>query len=181
MPRVLVPLATGFEEIEAVAIIDVLRRADIEVTVAGLTPGPVTGSHGISIGTDADLDMVIDETYEMIVLPGGLPGANTLRDHLPLRKRLQDQVADGKNVAAICAAPQVLEAAGILSQRRATSYPGFIQHHNPVDADSAVVVDGPIITSRGPGTALIFALRLVEQLTDPETSQQLAERMLVAQ
>lgn len=178
MPRVLVPLASGFEEIEAVTLIDVLRRADIEVVVAGLTPGPVTGSHGIAISTDANLDKVLDEAFDLIALPGGLPGADHLENHSALRARLQTQIQDGGKVAAICAAPKVLATAGLLTDRRATSYPGFLPPGSTKEVEQAVVIDGNITTSRGPGTALAFALSLVEQLVGRRTRQALATRML---
>lgn len=180
MPRVLVPLAPGFEEIEAVTIVDVLRRADIEVVVAGLQPGPVTGSHGISLATDAHLDEVIDEPFDLIVLPGGLPGADHLEKHAALRERLRQQAQSGGKVAAICAAPRVLASAGLLEGRRATSYPGFIDPLIPEDAATPVVIDGNITTSRGPGTALSFALSLVGQLAGEPARKTLAERMLTA-
>lgn len=181
MARVLVPLAPGFEEIEAVTIIDVLRRAEIDVTVAGLMPGPVTGSHGISIETDADLEAVIDEDYDLIALPGGLPGADHLEDHIPLRERLQGQIARGGQVAAICAAPKVLAAAGLLEGRNATSYPGFLDADQLQYLEAPVVSEDEITTSRGPATALRFALTLVERLAGSEQREMLEEKMLIKQ
>jgi protein deglycase len=179
MPRVLVPLAEGFEEIEAVTIIDVLRRAGIEVTVAGLAPGPATGAHGIRIDTDLPLAQARAADYDLIALPGGLPGADHL-DHDPrIRRLLTDMAAAGKTIGAICAAPKVLAGAGLLQGRRATSYPGFLDPSQVRYQEDPVVVDGTLITSRGPGTALAFALTLVETLAGAGKRAELEQRMLV--
>jgi protein deglycase len=165
MKRVLVPLAEGFEELEAVTIIDILRRAGIDVVVASLAGSPVTGSHGIRLAADTPLGALAEQDFDMIALPGGMPGADHLKKDPRIAEIVQRLHAAGRPVAAICAAPMVLAAAGVLDGRRATSYPGFLK-----DADKAtvvgdaVVVDGGIITSRGPGTALDFALALVEEL-----------------
>lgn len=165
--RVLVPLAEGFEEIEAVTVIDLLRRAGIEVVTAGLGAGPVTGSHAITIQPDTDLDSVLDEPFDMIVLPGGMPGTTHLLGDARLLALLRLQADAGRQLAAICAAPSVLAKAGLLAGKRATSYPGFLTADNApgtqVLAD-AVVRDGKVVTSRGPGTAMDFALALVERL-----------------
>lgn len=165
MKRVLVPLAEGFEELEAVTIIDILRRAGIEVAVASLAGSPVTGAHGIRLAADAPLAALVGQDFDMIALPGGMPGAQHLKDDpriASLIRRLHDA---GRPVAAICAAPMVLAAAGVLDGRRATSYPGFLAGtaKSTVVGD-AVVTDRGVITSRGPGTALDFALALVEEL-----------------
>lgn len=167
MGRVLVPIADGFEEIEAVTTIDILRRADVEVVVAGLTPGPVTGSHGIAIRPDRTLDEALAEEYDMIALPGGLPGADNLEGDERVLALVRRMFEEGRYTAAICAAPKVLAAAGVLDERRATSYPGFL---DPAATPGlrivaeTVVQDGAVITSRGPGTAMDFALALVENL-----------------
>lgn len=178
MKRVLVPLAEGFEELEAVTIIDILRRAGVEVVVASLAGSPVTGSHGIRISADTPLGALAEQDFDMIALPGGMPGA----DHLKKDARIGDLVRRlheaGRPVAAICAAPMVLAAAGVLDGRRATSYPGFL-----ADASEAtvvgepVVVDGSVITSRGPGTALDFALALVEALAGPAAREATESRL----
>ena len=160
MKRVLVPLAEGFEELEAVTIIDILRRAGIEVVVASLAGSPVTGSHGIRLAADTPLAALVEQDFDMIALPGGMPGAEHLRNDPRIAdfvRRLHDL---GRPVAAICAAPMVLAAAGVLEGRRATSYPGFLEG----GTGEAVVVDRNVITSRGPGTALDFALALVGEL-----------------
>jgi len=171
MARVLIPLAQGCEELEAVTVIDLLRRADIEVLTAGLDAQPVIASRGVVLIPDTDLEQILDEDFDMIVLPGGLTGADNLdndpRIHQLLR-RMQDK---GKYTAAICAAPKVLANAGLLADRQATSYPGFIDAMDLPSTrvlEQAVVIDGQVITSRGPGTAMDFALTLIEQLAGPE-------------
>jgi 4-methyl-5(b-hydroxyethyl)-thiazole monophosphate biosynthesis len=175
MANVLVPLAQGCEELEAVTIIDILRRAGIEVVTAGLDEQPVRASRGTVLVADTTLAEVQDRMFDMIVLPGGLPGADNLRDSTQLREMLKKNVAEHRPVAAICAAPRVLAAAGLLDNRRATSFPGSIE----VDAieglryvEDPVVIDGPVITSRGPGTAMDFALTLVEQLLGKQKRQE---------
>ena len=173
MARVLVPLAEGCEEIEAVTIIDLLRRAGIEVVVAGLRSGPVRASRGVQILPDTVLDAVLGDDFDMIALPGGMPGAATLRGDPRILKLVRDMSAAGRHVAAICAAPMVLAEAGVLEHRRATSYPGFLDEFPAVERrDEAVVCDGPVLTSRGPGTAMDFALALVETLAGKVKRQQ---------
>lgn len=167
MKRVLVPLAPGFEELEAVTIVDLLRRAGVEVVTAALDSSPVTGNHGISIAADTTLAAVLDQDFDMIVLPGGLPGAHHLRDDARLVELLKRMAAAGRTTAAICAAPAVLAAAGLLDGRRATSFPGFLDAatvRGLVLVGDPVVSDGNVVTSRGPGTAMDFALALVERL-----------------
>lgn len=167
MSRVLVPLADGFEEIEAVTVIDLLRRAGIEVVTAGLAPGPVTGSHGITFSADTELKTALGQEFDMIALPGGLPGATHLAEDRRVIDVLQRFAAAGRFTAAICAAPAVLAKAGLLAGRRATSYPGVLAPDSAPGIQlsaAAVVEDGRIITSRGPGTAMDFALALIERL-----------------
>lgn len=181
--RILVPLAEGFEEIEAVAIIDVLRRAELEVVVAGLGAGPIRGSHGISIETDAELDDVDVESLTAVCLPGGMPGTTHLAQDeriLAIVRRMHEQ---GRPTAAICAAPMVLAQAGIVTGVDVTSHPSVVDR-----LGAAHFVDGPrivesghIVTSRGPGTAIEFALALVRRLRGEETARQLASAMLVEQ
>lgn len=171
MPRVLVPLAEGCEELEAVTIVDLLRRAGIEVTSAGLRGGPVTCSRGTVILPDTTLDSVLDQDFDMIVLPGGLPGAEHLEDDVRLRQLLDRHARAGGFTAAICAAPKVLASAGLLEGRRATSYPGVLEALNSAHievTEHPVEVDGKVVTSRGPGTAMDFALTLIELLLGPE-------------
>jgi 4-methyl-5(b-hydroxyethyl)-thiazole monophosphate biosynthesis len=179
MPRVPVPLAEGFEEIEAVTIIDVLRRAGIEVETAALKDIVVRGSHGIAMTADTMLDAASARHYDLIALPGGLPGADHLLKDARVRRIVTTMAAENKYVTAICAAPQVLADAGLLERRQATSYPGFLDPGRVQYREEAVVVDDKIITSRGPGTAMEFALMLVEKLAGKPTRDELARRMLV--
>ncbi len=166
---VLVPLAEGFEELEAITIIDLLRRAGIRVVVAGLSEGSIRASHNTVHLADMTLDEALQQDYEMVVLPGGLPGANHLNADPRIHKLIQQMAAEGKYTAAICAAPKVLADAGVLSGIEATSYPGFLQGTAAtVIEDADVVTDGKIITSRGPGTAMDFALELIEALLGAE-------------
>lgn len=178
MKRVLVPLAEGFEELEAVTIIDMLRRAGIEVVVASLAGNPVAGSHGIALSADATLDAVSGQEFDMVALPGGMPGAENLKGDARIGGIIRRVYDGGGRVAAICAAPMVLAAAGVLTGRRATSFPGFLDRAADVAVvDDAVVVDGRVITSRGPGTALDFALELVAQLLGPGPRHQVESRL----
>lgn len=183
MPRVLVPLAPGCEELEAVTIIDLLRRAGIEVVSAGLQPGLVTASRGTQLMPDSTLDAVLREEYDMLVLPGGMPGAQHLKDDPRVVGLIQEMTAAGKYMAAICAAPMVLATAGILSGKTATGYPGSLENLHLRDvtlSTDAVVRDGRIITSRGPGTAMDFALCLIEILAGSDTQQQVAAALVRA-
>jgi 4-methyl-5(b-hydroxyethyl)-thiazole monophosphate biosynthesis len=167
MARVLVPLATGAEELEAVTVIDLLRRAQIEVVVAGLGPGTVRCSRGTVIAPDMTLDQALAREYDMIVLPGGQPGATNLENDARIRSLLRTMAAQGKYTAAICAAPKVLAAAGLLEDKRATGFPGAVDGRQfpriRLESDP-VVTDGRIVTSRGPGTAMDFALELIRLL-----------------
>ena len=176
---VLVPLAQGFEEIEAVTIVDVLRRAEIRVVTAGLTPGKVTGAHGITVVPDQDISEARAEGHDMIVLPGGLPGSQHLHDDARVQALLAEFKAKGLWTAAICAAPMALVPSGIAEGKRVTSYPGFESKLvGAIYREEAVVVDGRVVTSRGPGTALRFALKLVELLDSPATAAKLGAGML---
>ncbi len=165
MPKVLIPLAQGCEEIEAVTAIDILRRAGIEVVSAGLDAQPVRASRGTVIIPDTTLDAALKHEYDMVVLPGGQPGTNNLKADARILKLVQHMARQGKYVAAICAAPSVLATAGLLDGKRATSFPGALDDFPKVrQQHAAVVEDGKLITSRGPGTAMDFALILVERL-----------------
>jgi len=178
MKRVLVPLAEGFEELEAVTIIDMLRRAGIEVVVAALAGNPVRGAHGIALAADAALDDVSAQEFDLIALPGGMPGASNLADDPRIGAIIRRLHDGGRRVAAICAAPMALAAAGVLAGRRATAYPGVLDRAADVTlVDEPVVVDGRVITSRGPGTALDFALELVAQLQGAGARQQVESRL----
>jgi 4-methyl-5(b-hydroxyethyl)-thiazole monophosphate biosynthesis len=164
MARALVPLAQGCEELEAVTIVDLLRRAGIEVVTAGLDDQPVRASRGVTLVPDTTLDAALQHDYDMVILPGGLPGADHLRDDARIITLLTQMAAGDRYTAAICAAPRVLAHAGLLDGKRATSYPGALEA-NAVPGldylDEAVVIDGRVVTSRGPGTAMDFALELI--------------------
>lgn len=167
MARVLVPLAQGCEELEAVTIIDLLRRAGIEVVTAGLDEQPVSTSRGVVLVPDATLEQALQENFDMVVLPGGLPGADHLRNDPRIIELLQRMATGDGYTAAICAAPKVLAEAGLLEGRQATFYPGAFDPSAVKGLDyleQAVVIDGKVITSRGPGTAMDFALALIEVL-----------------
>jgi len=173
MVKVLVPLADGCEELEAVTIIDLLRRAGVEVVTAGLKPGIVKASRDVQLVPDVTLDVALQDDYDMVVLPGGMPGASHLKEDARILALLKKMAAAGKYTAAICAAPMVLAEAGVLDGKQATSYPGFLDALPGVTVSAAAVVqDGKVLTSRGPGTAMDFALALVEVLTGSEKRQQ---------
>lgn len=173
MPKVLVALAQGCEELEAVTIIDLLRRANIEVVTAGLTPEPVVCSRGVILIADTTLDKAAKiEDFDAIALPGGLPGADNLADSPLVMKLLKRMAKEDKYVTAICAAPRVLAKAGLLAGKRVTAYPGFVEGGQFPELQytgGAVEVDGKIVTSRGPGTAMDFALTLIELLAGAST------------
>lgn len=167
MANVLIPLAQGCEELEAVTIIDLLRRADIKVITASLDESPVTASRGTVIVADTTLDQVLDQEFDMVVLPGGLPGADHLNADDRIHQLLQRTANNNKHIAAICAAPKVLASAGLLENKKATAYPGVLEAlelENTEVTTAVVQQDGNIFTSRGPGTAMDFALELISCL-----------------
>jgi 4-methyl-5(b-hydroxyethyl)-thiazole monophosphate biosynthesis len=183
-------LVDGFEEIEAVTVVDVMRRAGVQVSIlgasttgAGAGARKAAGSHGITVLVDAALADVaaLGTRFDAVVLPGGLPGATNLRDNDRVRDFVVAQRGQGAIVAAICAGPIALARFGMLRGRRATCYPGFEDQLDGavVDAQPAVVVDGDVITSRGVGTSLPFALALVERLVGVDVARRLADKMLV--
>jgi 4-methyl-5(b-hydroxyethyl)-thiazole monophosphate biosynthesis len=180
--RVLVPIANGTEEIEAVCIVDVLRRAGALVTLASVNGPQITASRGVKLVADQRIADCLNETYDLIVLPGGMPGAEHLRDSKELEVLLKRQQQKGLLYAAICASPAVVfQSYGLLDRRRATCHPTFVQLLKDTSAvESRVVVDGNCITSRGPGTALEFALKLVELLFSGQKAREISEAMLVA-
>lgn len=180
MKSVAVLLAPGFEEIEAITVIDVLRRADIQVTVAGLGKGEITGSHEITVLPDKTLDEIQPEGFDMVVLPGGLPGTDHLREDPRVLAFVQEMARAGKHTCAICAAPTVLEAAGVAMGRTVTSHPVVREALKGLDyREDRVVVDGSLVTSRGAGTAMEFALELVRILAGSEKADLLAQLMIV--
>jgi len=175
--KIMVPLADGFEEIEALTVVDVLRRAGIDVDTVGVVGSSITGSHKIRVTTDKRLSDVNPDDYDGIVLPGG-PAYSTLARTSQIENILKKLNSKGKLVAAICAAPSVLAKAGVLEGRRATIYPGM-ERELPYPRDEKVVVDGNIITSQGPGTAMEFALKIVEILLGQEKTFQLKSKLVV--
>jgi protein deglycase len=178
MVKVLVPLFIGFEEIEAITIIDILRRAEVEVVTAGLSPNPVRGAHGIPVIADLDIDAVEADSYAGIVLPGGA-GTATLRADSRVRSLVMAFSKQGKTTAAVCAAPTVLSELGLLKDKKATSYPS-VRSSLIVGTylEDPVVVDDLIITSRGAGTAMAFALELAARFSSPEKAQAVARAVL---
>lgn len=181
MPKVLLPLAVGFEEIEAITIADVLRRADVEVVLVALEDLYVKGAHGIVVIADALLNDVDAHTFDMIALPGGLPGAFHLAEHPTLQSILREFDTNGKAIAAICAAPYALKRAGVLKNAY-TCYPSFetkIDHKGYV-SELNIVQDENITTSKGPSTAMLFALSLVEQLCGMAKKEELSRALLLS-
>ena len=179
--KILVVLADGFEEIEAVSIIDVLRRAGLEVTAAGLDKRDVTGSHGITIKTDTTLEEYKAKP-DAVILPGGMPGAENLSKSIILKTLLEDMQKSKKLIGAICAAPAVaLAAHGLLDGKKATCYPGYENKFGRQIQFSTdrVVCDGNVVTSRGPGTAIEFALEIVSVLVSKEKAEELFQTLLV--
>ncbi|MFH1157019.1 MAG: DJ-1 family glyoxalase III [Pseudomonadota bacterium] len=170
-PAVLVPVADGTEELEAVAIIDILRRSGADVTVASVSPSlEVTCSKGVRLRADCTIQDCVNRDWTLVVLPGGIPGVENLRDSQDLIQILKRQDQTGQLFGAICAAPPVvLQPHGLLDNRLATCHPGFAaQLRNRDKTRSDVIVDGNCTTSRGAGTAVAFALTLVERLYNQE-------------
>ncbi len=165
MKRVLMPMAPGFEEIEALSVVDILRRAGAEVVMAGTVAGPIKGRNGIKVLADKGLDEALTEEFDMIVLPGGAGGTRHLKEDARITGALQMYAKEGKIITAICAAPTVLAAAGLTEGRCITSHPGVRGELKGVKiSEERVVIDGNIVTSQGPGTAIEFAFSLVSML-----------------
>ena len=181
MKKAIILLAEGFEEIEALTVVDVLRRADVVCDMVALGDTEVTGSHGIVVKCDRSiLDGELNQ-YDGIILPGGQPGSDNLREDVRVIELVKDYFATGKLVAAICAAPIVLAKAGILSGRASTCYPGYegqLDHNNAILKEDLVVIDENIITSRGPATALEFSYEILKYFEENEKAASLREGML---
>lgn len=170
-PVVLVPLAQGCEELEAITITDLLTRAGIDVVTVGLDENIVVASRGMKLLPDKLLSDVLDDDFDMVVLPGGLPGADHLNNDSRIQNIVKKLAINNKYTAAICAAPRVLATAGLLEDKHATSFPGALDQfpvNNMTYEEKSVVVDGKVITSRGPGTAMDFTLTLIELLLGKE-------------
>ena len=181
MKKVAVFLADGFEEIEALSTIDILRRAGVDVTIVSITGYYVAkGAHNVKVDTNEIFDDMDFSKMDMLVLPGGMPGAQNLNDHEGVRKIVTEFVCDGKEVAAICAAPMVLGSLGLLQGKNATCYPGFESELIGANVTGAsVVVDENITTGKGPGFAFDFALALVEKLVGVEVRKEVERGMLL--
>ncbi len=181
--RVVVPLAHGFEEIETVTVVDILRRAGISVTVAGVEtgspPGAIEGRTGIRLVPDLSIAGVQASDFDMIVLPGGLKGAQTLQKDTRVARLLRSLQDNDRYIAAICAAPTVLASHGMIAGRRLTSHPSVKdQLAGAIYDEQRVVVDGRLVTSRGPGTAMEFALVLVEILEGKQKVEEVKQEVL---
>ncbi len=178
MSSAAVLLADGLEEIEAVTIIDVLRRAGIDVTTAGLDATDIDGSHNIDLEADTTLSEIEERSFDVVILPGGEPGTTHLQEDPRVQKLLKKQHQDGRKIAAICAAPRVLSEAGLLEGRQATSHQGVRDKLDTAEyTETPVATSERIITSRGPGTAIPFALELVRDLVGEEKANDLADYM----
>lgn len=183
MATVLIPLAEGCEELEAVTLIDVLRRAEIQVVTASLSEQQqITASRGVRLVADTTLAQVIDDDFDMLVLPGGQPGTNNLDADPRIHSLIKRLYQNGKWIGAICAAPMVLAHAGLLDGRKVSCYPGVLEAKEWPElqfSNDAVVCDNTIITSRGPGTAIAFALMIIEKLMDETTRKQVETGLVI--
>jgi 4-methyl-5(b-hydroxyethyl)-thiazole monophosphate biosynthesis len=182
MKKIAVILADGFEEIEAISIIDVLRRAEFDVTIISTTEKvEVTGSHNIIILADKLFEDVSYELFDMLILPGGMPGARNLNEHAGLRKQILNFFEQNKWLGAICAAPLVFGNLGILKNKKATCYPGYeSQLHGAVVTAEETEVSGKIITGKGAGVAIQFALKIVEKTKGEQFATELARKMIIS-
>jgi 4-methyl-5(b-hydroxyethyl)-thiazole monophosphate biosynthesis len=183
MPNILIPLAQGCEELEAITLIDLLRRAQFNVVTAGLEDEitVIKASRNAMLVPDTTLNEALKMEFDMIVLPGGQPGSDNLNNDPRIIKQIQQMAAAGKYTCAICAAPRALARAGVLEGKRATSYPGTLDKISVPGmtyTGEAVTIDGKIITSRGPGTAMEFALTLIEALGGKEKRDQVEGPLL---
>jgi len=175
--NVLVPFAEGFEEIEAMTVVDVLRRAGIKATTPGLPGTIVTGSRNVKVMTETKVDSVVEKDYDALVLVGGSPGYTNLSRSGKIMKMIGNYHRDGKLVAAICGAPTVLAEAGILANVKATVYPG-LEKYIPKPRNEKVIVEKNIITSQGPGTAIDFSLAIVEALAGKESARNVRQQLV---
>lgn len=181
MKTVMIPLADGFEEVEAVTIIDVLRRADMQVTVAGIGGPILQGAHSLRVEADCILEECRGDAFDLVVLPGGMPGAANLAESEMLLETVKRQYAEGRLLGAICAAPAVVLAdKGIVDSEKMAAYPGFRERiPDGRGVTDMVCHDGMVITGAGPGAAMEFSLELVKALCGEEKAASVAEGMLV--
>jgi len=181
IPKVLLPLAQGCEDLESVTVIDIMRRANIDVTVASLNGNHVTCARGTVIVADTTLDDVISDKFDMIVLPGGLPGADNLNSDPRIHQIIDRLNKEEKYVAAICAGPKVLVKNGILNGKKSTGYPDSLSEVDTSKVevtDEAIVVDGNVITARSVGTSIEFALTLIEKLSGKEALKKVEDLII---
>lgn len=182
MTHVAVLFAPGFEEIESMTIVDVLRRAGIKTQLVGLNEKSVKGAHQVSIMMDGLLDDVNKDVLDAVVLPGGAPGYLNLKEDSRVLDLLKEKYEKGDLIAAVCASPSVLAAAGVLNGKKCTIYPGMedeLRKEGGEPVDELVVVDDNIVTSKGPATTILFALKLVELLTDSSTAETVGKKTLL--
>jgi 4-methyl-5(b-hydroxyethyl)-thiazole monophosphate biosynthesis len=179
MPKALVILSPGFEEVEAITIIDLLRRASVDVTTGGLKGEMITGSHDIPVKAYTELSKTDHKNFDVLILPGGQPGSNNMKKEPMILNWLQERNENKQLIGAICAAPTVLHAAGITDNVKLTSFPAEKATFDKSDyLEEKVVKDGHIITSRGVGTAIDFALALIAELVDQTTSDDIKKRIV---
>jgi 4-methyl-5(b-hydroxyethyl)-thiazole monophosphate biosynthesis len=176
--KALIPLAEGFEETEAITTADILRRAGFEVVLAGLPSSIMKGAHGIHVITDAKLEVINPDDFDVLVLPGGSPGCENLSKSGKITEIIKDFDRKKKDIAAICAAPSILADLGVLDDKRATIYPGM-EREIPRPRDGKVIVDGHVITSQGPGTAVDFSLAIVEKKMGSGKANKLRQEIVV--
>jgi protein deglycase len=180
MANILIPISNGFEEIEAISIIDICRRANIKVTIAGVEDLEIVGAHGVKIISDERIENISSDDFDMIVLPGGLPNAFTLAENSKIQALLKEFKDKNKKIAAICAAPYALHKAGVLSKNY-TCYPSFEKKikDDGYLGNEDIVIDNNVITSRGPATAMNFALEIVKILCDEKIYIEVKDGLLV--
>ncbi|ADC89616.1 DJ-1 family protein [Thermocrinis albus DSM 14484] len=180
MKKVAILLADGFEEVEAIAVIDVLRRGGVQVLIAGLSKDPVSSARQVRVLPDVSVDQLNPEELDMVVLPGGTEGVEKLKADPRVEKLIQAMYQKRKLVGAICAAPTALAKFGVLEGKKATVYPSLVEQIKPATfVNEKVVEDDNVVTSQGPGTALLFGLKLLEKLEGREKAVEVAKRMLV--
>lgn len=182
MVNTAVLFAPGFEEVEGLTVVDLLRRANINTSIIGVEEKKVTGAHDVTITTDKTLDKVNIDKLDALILPGGAPGFQNLRKNKTVLSLITEANEKKKIVAAICASPSVLATAGVLENKKATIYPGMeeeIKKGGGILQDDLVVVDDTIVTSKGPATTMLFALKLIELLKDKETSEDVKNKVLL--
>ena len=179
--KVLVPIANGCEEMEAVIIIDTLRRAEWDVTVAGLVAGTIEAAHGVKLVPDTTWDQINPDDFDVLLLPGGFGGTVALSEHAGVQQALRDFNEKGRWIGSICAAALALHAAGLLEGKRFTCYPGVEQKLPPdvQPVNEIVVVDGHLITSQGPGTAFEFALKVIAECSSPNAAASVRAGLLL--